>query len=307
MDDRLNQEIISINEHTNWKNSHSCPAKYSNLSINEVESALAVSLLEQASNRGVNIAGLVCDGDNDTFDMLRRKATFKEYECLKHIQGQLFKKLYKCDSKQLTWDVCGKITKLYYKAVVDNLGDVDSIIQNINAIPDEIKKSAKWLSQDSIQQISDVISKYRYNCSELIERVRFGYTTNNNESLHRLISRSAPKTGPVGNHAYRLSAALGVIQYNDGFHGITSIFKQLGIEPGRHMIQLFNDSDSRRVSQSVRLFEQKEKLGVEEMKPMKQMKKYTKGYSSGKYTVTKPDSSSEETDAYDTQNSDFDE
>ena len=116
-----------------------------------------------------------------------------------------------------------------------------------------------------------------------------------------------PKTGPVGNHAYRLSAALGVIQYNDGFYGIMRIFKQLGIEPGRHMIESFNDSDSKRVSQSVKLFEQKEKLGVEETKSMEQMKKYTRGYSSGKYTVARPDSSSEDTDTYNTQNSDFDE
>ena len=180
------------------------------------------------------------------------------------------------------------------------MGHVESIIQNINAIPDEIKKLATWLSLDSIQQISDVISKYRYNCSDLIERVRFGYTTNNNEPLHRLISRTVPKTGPVGNHAYRLSSALGVIQYNDEFYGITRIFKHLGIEPERHMIESFNGSDSKRVSQS-RLWAQKEKLGVEETKPMKQMKKYTRGYSSGKYIVAKPDSSSEDTDAYDTQ------
>ena len=34
MDDILNKKILSLDEHTNWKNSHSdlCPAKYSNIS-----------------------------------------------------------------------------------------------------------------------------------------------------------------------------------------------------------------------------------------------------------------------------------
>ena len=69
--------------------------------------------------------------------------------------------------------------------------------------------------------------------------VRFGKTTNNNESLHRLISRRIPKGGTITNDSYRLGAALAVIQFNDGVSGIAKIFQRLRIEPGRRRLIYF--------------------------------------------------------------------
>ena len=102
--------------------------------------------------------------------------------------------------------------------------------------------------------------------------MRFGKTTNNNESLHRLISRRISKGGKITNDSYRLGAALAVIQFNDGVSVITEIFRYLSIEPGRRMTNLLRELDAKRVSDAKRKASQRqESLGVEQemMKPMK--------------------------------------
>ena len=75
INEKLDNKMITDVEYDNWKISHSsdCPANYSHLPINQVESALAVDLLKQALNRGIIFAGLVSDGDNDTFEKLRQR------------------------------------------------------------------------------------------------------------------------------------------------------------------------------------------------------------------------------------------
>ena len=75
--------------------------------------------------------------------------------------------------------------------------------------------------------------------------MRFGKTTNNNESLHRLISRRMPKGATITNDSCRLGEALAVIQFNDGVSGITKIFKCLRIEPGRRRLIYFESLTQR--------------------------------------------------------------
>ena len=308
MDDKLKNSETTKEEYDNWKKSHSntCPANYPNLPINQVESALAVTLLEQALNRGIVIAGLVCDGDNDTFKELNAQTqTIKEYECLVHVQRQIRKNLEKYNPEAFTWDICGRVSQLYYLAIMSGLGDVDNIVQKINTIPSDVQQAAGWLTTDTIKQIADVLSKYNYNSPRFLERVRFGKTTNNNESLHRLISRRMPKGATITNDSYRLGAALAVIQFNDGVSGIMKIFQRLRIEPGRRMTKLFRDLDARRVYDAKRRASQRqESLGVEQevMKPMKQIQKYEKGYSAGKYTYALEDSSDSSEDDFSDDN-----
>ena len=170
---------------------------------------------------------------------------------------------------------------------MNSFGDVDNIVQKINIISSDVQRVAEWLSIDKIKQIAEVLSKYNYNSPRLLERVRFGQTTNNNESLHHLISRRMPKGGTITNDSYRLGAALAVIQFNDGVSGITKIFQRLSIEPGRRMTNLLRELDARRVSDAKRRASQRQgSLGVDQevMKPMKQIQKYEKGYSAGNYT-----------------------
>ena len=149
-----------------------------------------------------------------------------------------------------------------------------------------------------LKQIAEVLSKYNYNSRRFLERVCLGKTTNNNESLHRLISRRMPKGGKITNDSYRLAAALAVIQYNDGVSVITKIFQHLSIEPGRRMTNLLRDLDARRVYDAKRRASQKQgSLGVEqEMIPMKQIQKHEEGYLPGRYTLAQEDSSIDDTD-----------
>ena len=58
------------------------------------------------------------------------QASMMEYECLKHVQWQLYKNLTKLNKKDLTWDICSKVGHLYYKAVANGSGNIDTIVEN---------------------------------------------------------------------------------------------------------------------------------------------------------------------------------
>ena len=163
INEKLDSKMITDVEYENWKIYHpsDCPANYSHLPIHKVESALAVDLLKQALNRGIIFAGLVSDGDNDTFEKLRTtdiyggvQASMIRYECLKHVQWQLYRNLTKLNKKELTWDICSKVGHLCYKAVANGSGNIDTIVENINGIPSHIEQVANWLSTDTVGQLS---------------------------------------------------------------------------------------------------------------------------------------------------------
>ena len=178
-----------------------------------------MDLLKQALKRGIIFAGLVSDGDNDTFETLRTtdiysgaQSCMMEYECLKHVQWQLYKNLSKLNKKELTWNICSKVGHLYYQAVANGSGNIDTIVENINGIPSHIEKVTGWLATDTIRQLSQYLSDNKYNSPHFLKRVRYGFTTTHNESLHRMLTRKVPKTGKVTYDTYRLGAAQGRIQ-----------------------------------------------------------------------------------------------
>ena len=89
----------------------------------------------------------------------------------------------KLNKKELTWDICSKVGHLYYKAVANGSGNIDTIVENINGIPSHIEQVANWVSTDTVRQLSQYLSDNKYNSSAFLMRVRFGFTTTNNESL----------------------------------------------------------------------------------------------------------------------------
>ena len=154
-----------------------------------------MDLLKQALDRGIIFAGLVSDGDNDTFEKLRTTDIY--IVVFKHVQWQLYKNLTKLNKKELTWDICSKVGHLYYKAVANGLGDIDTIVENINGIPSHIEQVANWLSTDTVRQLSQYLSDNKYNSPHFLMRVCSGFTMTHNESLHRMLTRKVPKTGKV--------------------------------------------------------------------------------------------------------------
>ena len=256
MNEKLDNQMINKEEYDYWKISHSsdCTANYSLLPIHQVESALAVDLLRQALKRGIIFAGLVSDGDNDTFETLRATGIYsdaqscmREYECLKHVQWQLYKNLSKLNNKEFTWDICSKVGHLYYHAVVNGSPNIDAIVGNINGIPSHIEGLTDWLSPDTIRQLSQYLSDNNYNSPHFLERVRYGFTTTHNESLHRMLTRKVPKPGKVTYDTYRLGAALAVIQYNGGVTALAPILRRLGIDPRKRILTLFGELDNNRI------------------------------------------------------------
>ena len=117
----------------------------------------------------------------------------------------------------------------YYQAVANGSGNIDTIVENINGILSQVKQVANWLSTDTVRQLFQFLNDNKYNSLDFLMRVCFGFTTTNNESLHRMLTRKVPKTGKVSYETYRLGAALAVIKYNDGVTTIANILKRLGL------------------------------------------------------------------------------
>ena len=138
-----------------------------------------MDLLRQTLDHDIIFDGLVSDEDNDTFEKLRTtdiysgvQASMMEYECLKHVQWQLYKNLTKLNKKELTWDVCSKVGHLFYQAVANGSGNIDTIVENINGIPSHIEQVANWLSTDTVRQLSKYLSDNKYNSPHFLKRVR---------------------------------------------------------------------------------------------------------------------------------------
>ena len=176
------------------------------------------------------------------------KASMMEYECLQHVQWQLYKNLTKLNKKELMWDICSKVRHLYYKAVANGSGNIVTIVENINRIPSHIEQVTNWLSTDTVRQLSQYLSDNKYNSQLFLMRVCSGFTTTHNESLDRMLTRKVLKTGKVSYDTYRLGAALAVIQYKNVVTALANMLKRLGIDPRKRILGLFKELDNNRLS-----------------------------------------------------------
>ena len=128
--------------------------------------------------------------------------------------------------------MCGMIASYYRLAVQRNIGDIDEIIQAINAIPlhlganDENAKSnhrdcpkvqdswcqyqaaifdrriaprhPNFLSETAVQLIFDTFDDFKYNHPDFIAKICDGRTSNNNEAIHSLLFQMVTKTEGIG-------------------------------------------------------------------------------------------------------------
>ena len=104
------EDLITIEEFQNRKLIHSphCPAKYKNYASVQLESALAPSVVRDALSRGVVFSGIVTDGDNKTYEILRQEDIYSQLgfqierlECLAHVAKRVKTNLCKAQEKAL--------------------------------------------------------------------------------------------------------------------------------------------------------------------------------------------------------------
>ena len=229
--------------------------------------------------------------------------------------------------KLLSISMCGMIASYYRLAVQRNIGNIDEIIQAINAIPlhlganDENAKSnhrycpkvqdswcqyqaaifdkriaphhPNFLSETAVQLIFDTFDEFKYNHPDFIAKISDGRTSNNNEAIHSLLFQMVTKTDAIGMDIMRTGAALAVIRYNEGFQGIQRLFETLGVTPGKHLLDTMTVLDNKRIYRSDRIIrEQCERFAKKQRRSQKvnrQVKKHGVGYSSGQYTAAQPD------------------
>ena len=165
--------------------------------------------------------------------------------------------------KQLSNSMAGQIASYYRIAVKRNAGNIDAIIESVNAIPLHLgatdsnaaenhrncpKHSDSWcryqkaislgkatphhpnfLTQSVVDLIIDVFSSFGYNSPEFVRKIQDGWTSNHNESLHSVLWAMFHKNEPVSHEIMELGSASSVIRYNEGYKGILSLFSSIGV------------------------------------------------------------------------------
>lgn len=169
--------------------------------------------------------------------------------------------------RTLSEAMCGQIASYYRKVVQSNIGDIDTIINAVHAIPYHLgandtnaeyhkfcpKKIDSWctlqvailsgqtppthpnyISNNCVDMILTLFEQFGYDSPSFIQKIALGKTSNHNEAIYSVLFRMVRKTEAVGLDVMRLGSALAVIRYNDGMNGIIKIFESLGIEVTRH-------------------------------------------------------------------------
>ncbi len=101
----------------------------------------------------------------------------------------------------------------------DQLNSTQSYKKNVD-LPLAIKKKLEPIFREISQD-------------ELLEKCLHGQTQNENESLNSVIWRKCPKSVFVCRKVLEIAVCSAVVEFNDGYCGIASVLKKLGLKTGR--------------------------------------------------------------------------
>ena len=125
-----------------------------------------------------------------------------------------------------------------------------------------------------------------------MQSLRYGITTNHNESLHHILSEIVPKKLRATIDTVKLGAALAIIRYNDGYKAVLIIFSSLSQSGHFTRTQkAFRLHDNKRIMASGSIKRKKGTTTDEEASTMKRSNRtamHGKGYSSGAYSGAIP-------------------
>lgn len=94
---------------------------------------------------------------------------------------------------------------------------------------------------------------------ELLEKCVAGKTQNVNESLNNVIWSYVPKKVFVQLNTLKFVVYEAVSTFNDGHIGKWKLFKEIGLQPGKHFVNTMMSLDRRRVAQAEKDFQENEK------------------------------------------------
>ena len=155
---------------------------------------------------------------------------------------------------------------------------------------------SEYLSEALVMHIYQLFSRFRYNDEGFIQTLRYGITTNRNESLHHILSEIVPKKLRATINTMKLGAALAIIRYNDGYKAVLNIFSSFS-QSGHftRAQEAFRLHDNKRIMASGSIERKKVTTTDEETSTMQrsnQIAMHGKGYSTGAYSGARPIESS---------------
>ena len=215
--------------------------------------------------------------------------------------------------------MAGQIASYYRIAVKRDVGNIDALIESVNAIPLHLeatdsnaaenhrncpKHSDSWcrfqnaislgkltphhpnfLNQSVVDMIIDGFSSFGYNSPKFVRKIQEGWTSNHNESLHSVLCAMVHKNDHVSHEIMELGSDLSVIRYNDGYKGILSSFSSIGVNTNGNLETLLQEFDNKRILKSSNTIGEKQKRYAKKQlrgkKATSQLRKHGEHFTSG--------------------------
>ena len=140
---------------------------------------------------------------------------------------------------------CPREKTSWCKWWLDKLNSTTKYKRNVN-LPLAIKKELEKVFQDLSQE-------------KLLEKCLHGQTQNENESLNSVIWRKCPKSVFVSRSVLQIAVCSAVIEFNDGYCGINSVYGHLGLTSGKFTEAFCVRVDELRIKEMMRKSSEKAK------------------------------------------------
>ena len=226
--------------------------------------------------------------------------------------------------KYLSQEMCARITSFYQLAVKQHLGDSDTILKSIKAIPlhlganehnattnhslcptgpqswcryqkaiaagEKPPRHPNYLSVQAVELVCKIFRQFHYDEQFFVNQIADGQTSNHNECLHSLLFSMVRKTGAVGMDVMKLGSALAVIRYNEGIIGVLDILKELKVTIHPSLVNLLTKMDISRVNRSIGQHDKQKRRFASRMKHQRKrtasIRLFGRDYESGKYSAS---------------------
>lgn len=270
----------------------------------EMEGALI--LFQRSKERGFRYTEMLGDGDAKTHQKLLNENVYdgfpiEKIECVNHVTKRLGTALRALVDKRkaqgqpiggkgkLTADRIKKLTNYYSRAIKDNSGNLDAMVNavwasffhtlssdashNHELCPDgptswcffkraqannmEPRPHSKELPASVGEALKPVYQ--RLGDPQLLSRCLQGKTQNSNEAFHSVLWRLCPKERWASLHSVETALAIAVQQFNKGSSALLDVMVELEILTDRQGADYAVQQDSSRVVKATRKSSNKEK------------------------------------------------
>ena len=261
-------------EHREWKQQHEseCEQNYEGSSP-AMEQEGAKVVFARSEEKDLQYVEFLGDGDSKAYEEAKKFVTYNisKVDCVNHVSKRIGSSLRELKKKAPPlsdgkgWGGAGRVTentmknmqKYYYRAIKNNLGNVEATQRAVWAIlyhrastdakPQHSYCSETWcgylkdrrnyktdrdkvLNAAIVEAVKPIFQ--RLSDPALLARCKKGKTQNQNESLHGVIWGLCPEEGNVGLSIVKLAVYFAIYLFNDGEISVTRLLETLEVLPG---------------------------------------------------------------------------